>query len=145
MERQYCFFLCFKVIALRHLGTDSGVVDVLSLFPYRHQAINAATSQVLPYSGMEHGGPDFGRPQFWADMAEGMESEPDENGQITIKTGTIMERGYTKMYKANTLDELLTLCGYDEATKKVALESIAHYNELCHAGVDSDYGKGRSP
>lgn len=94
-------------------------------------------------SGMEHGGPDFGRPQFWADMAEGMESEPDENGQITIKTGTIMERGYTKMYKANTLDELLTLCGYDEATKKVALESIAHYNELCHAGVDSDYGKGK--
>lgn len=94
-------------------------------------------------SGMEHGGPDFGRPQFWADMAAGMESEPDENGQITIKTGTIMERGYTKMYKANSLEELLTLCGYDEATKKVALESIAHYNELCHAGADTDYGKGK--
>ncbi len=94
-------------------------------------------------SGMEHGGPDFGRPQFFADMKAGMDSEPDENGQISILTGTIMERGRATMYKANTLDELLTLCGYDEETKKVALESIARYNEMCHAGVDGDYGKGK--
>ena len=93
-------------------------------------------------SGMEHGGPDFGRPQFWADMAEGMNSEPDADGKITILTGTIMERGYSTMYKANSLDELLTLCGYDEATKAVALKSIEHYNEMCHAGRDTDYGKG---
>ena len=65
-------------------------------------------------SGMEHGGPDFGRPQFFADMKEGMDSEPDENGQISILTGTIMERGRATMYKANTLDELQTLCGYNE-------------------------------
>ena len=94
-------------------------------------------------SGMEHGGPDFGRPQFFADMKAGMDSEPDENGQITILTGTIMERGRARMYKANTLDELLTLCGYDEETKKVALESIKRYNEFCHAGADGDYGKGK--
>lgn len=94
-------------------------------------------------SGMEHGGPDFGRPQFFADMKEGMDSEPDKNGQISILTGTIMERGRSTMYKANTLDELLTLCGYDEATKKVALESIERYNAFCHAGVDGDYGKGK--
>lgn len=94
-------------------------------------------------SGMEHGGPDFGRPQFFADMKAGMDSEPDENGKISILTGTIMERGYSSMYKANTLDELLTLCGYDEETKKVALASIERYNELCHKGVDSDYGKGK--
>lgn len=93
-------------------------------------------------SGMEHSGPDFGRPQFWADMAEGMNSEPDENGQISILTGTIMERGRATMYKADTLEELLTLCGYDDAVKATALESIARYNEMCHAGVDSDYGKG---
>ena len=94
-------------------------------------------------SGMEHGGPDFGRPQFWADMAEGMNSEPDENGQVTIKTGTIMERGYAQMYKADTLDELLTLCGYDDETKATALESIARYNEMCHKGYDTDFGKGK--
>jgi len=93
-------------------------------------------------SGMEHGGPDFGRPQFWTDVAEGMNSEPDENGQISILTGCIMERGRATMFKANTLDELLTLCGYDEAVKAQALASIERYNELCHKGYDSDYGKG---
>ncbi len=93
-------------------------------------------------SGLEHGGPDFGRPQFWSDMAEGMNSEPDADGKISILTGTIMERGYSEMYKADTLDELLTLCGYDDETKAVALESIEHYNEMCHAGADTDFGKG---
>ena len=93
-------------------------------------------------SGLEHGGPDFGRPQFFADLQEGMESDPDENGQISILTGTIMERGTATMYKADTLEELLTLCGYDEDTIPTCLESIEHYNEMCAAGVDSDYGKG---
>lgn len=93
-------------------------------------------------SGLEHSGPDFGRPQFWTDMAEGMNSDPDENGQISIRTGTIMERGDATMFKADTLDELLTLCGYDDAVKATALESIEHYNELCHNGVDTDFGKG---
>jgi hypothetical protein len=93
-------------------------------------------------SGLEHSGPDFGRPQFWTDMAEGMNSDPDENGQISILTGTIMERGNATMYKADTLDELLTLCGYDDDVKAVALESIEHYNEMCHNGADTDYGKG---
>jgi uncharacterized protein with FMN-binding domain len=92
--------------------------------------------------GLEHSGPDFGRPQFWADMAEGMNSEPDENGQISILTGTIMERGNATMYKADTLDELLTLCGYDDDVKATALASIEHYNEMCHNGADTDYGKG---
>ena len=93
--------------------------------------------------GMEHSGPDFGRPQFWADMAEGMNSEPDENGQITIKTGTIMERGYSTMYKADTLEELLALCGYDDETIATAIESINRYNEMCHKGADTDFGKGK--
>ncbi|NCB51664.1 MAG: FAD-binding protein [Clostridia bacterium] len=93
-------------------------------------------------SGMEHGGPDFGRPQFWTDMYETMETEPDENGQITVRTGTIMERGDATMYKADTLEELLALCGYDDATIETAIASIERYNEFCHNGSDLDYGKG---
>ena len=45
------------------------------------------------------------------------------------------------IYRADTLDELADLLGYKGAAKQNFLDSIAHYNELCYAGVDSDYGK----
>jgi hypothetical protein len=94
-------------------------------------------------SGLEHSGPDWGRPDFWTDFAEGMNSEPDENHQISIKTGTIMERGYSTMYKCDTLDELLEIVWPDDPeVRETAKASIEHYNEMCHAGLDTDYGKG---
>lgn len=39
---------------------------------------------------------------------------------------------------ADTLEELLAKFDIDA---EVALESIEHYNELCHAGIDTDFGK----
>lgn len=42
------------------------------------------------------------------------------------------------MYKADTLEELLANFEIDV---DAALESIAHYNDLCAAGVDEDFGK----
>ncbi len=118
-----------RATSLQQAGTGVMIVD-------------ANWAKSIAGSGMEHGGPDFGRPQFLADLAEGMNSEPDENGQITILTGTIMERGYSTMYKADTLEELLDLCGLEEEVKAEALKSIERYNEMCHNGVDTDYGKG---
>ncbi len=43
-----------------------------------------------------------------------------------------------KLFCADTIEELLDQLDID---KEAALASIARYNELCHAGVDSDYGK----
>lgn len=43
-----------------------------------------------------------------------------------------------KLFTADTIEGLLDQLDID---KKAALASIARYNELCHAGVDSDYGK----
>lgn len=43
--------------------------------------------------------------------------------------------------KANTLDELLDLLGYEGEAKQTALASIERYNELCAGGADLDFGK----
>lgn len=43
--------------------------------------------------------------------------------------------------KADTLDELFDLIGYEGAAKERALASVARYNELAHAGRDTDFGK----
>lgn len=44
------------------------------------------------------------------------------------------------VYAANTLDELADIIGYTDAAKTNFLAEIAHYNELCAAGKDTDFG-----
>ena len=46
-----------------------------------------------------------------------------------------------QVYAADTIDELLDYLGYAGDAKEQALATIEHYNELCHAGEDSDFGK----
>ena len=93
-------------------------------------------------SGVEHTGPNAGRPQYYIDMVEGMDAiEPGTFGQV--KNCTIAERGYTDVACANTLEELFDLLGIyqDPAVRQKALESIEHYNALCEKGSDDDFGK----
>lgn len=46
-----------------------------------------------------------------------------------------------QVYAADTIDELLDYLGYSGDQKKEALATIDRYNEMCHAGEDSDFGK----
>jgi succinate dehydrogenase/fumarate reductase flavoprotein subunit len=54
---------------------------------------------------------------------------------------TVSERNAGTVYGANTLEELAGYLGYEGDLAKTFVESVNHYNELCYAGVDSDYGK----
>lgn len=47
----------------------------------------------------------------------------------------------SKMYAAETLDELADILGYEGEAKQGLLDEIAHYNEMCAAGKDSDWGR----
>jgi hypothetical protein len=53
----------------------------------------------------------------------------------------VAERLAFTVYGANTLEELAGYLGYTGDLVKTFVESIEHYNELCRAGVDGDYGK----
>ncbi|MDR1183721.1 MAG: FAD-binding protein [Coriobacteriales bacterium] len=92
-------------------------------------------------SGIEHGGPNGGRPQYYQDMLDGMAAiVPGPDGG-EVKSCTIAERGYSTVIAADTLDELAGYLGAEGDVKTRLLESIAHYNELCANGADSDFGK----
>ena len=96
-------------------------------------------------SGIEHGGPNAGRPQYYIDMVNDMDAiEPGTIGQV--KNCTIAERGYSQVACANTLEELFDLLGiYEDADVRAqAIASIEHYNTLCDNGADVDYGKDAS-
>ena len=53
----------------------------------------------------------------------------------------VAERMTGTVYGANTLEELAGYLGYKGKLVKTFLESIKHYNELCYAGVDREFGK----
>ena len=95
-------------------------------------------------SGLEHSGPNAGRPQYFLDMIDGMNAvEPGPQGGI-VKSCIVAERMYEKVLRADTLEELARYIGYQEEDIPTFLQSIRHYNELCYAGADTDFGKDAS-
>lgn len=47
----------------------------------------------------------------------------------------------SRMYAAETLDELADILGYEGDAKQGLLDEIAHYNEMCAVGKDTDWGR----
>jgi hypothetical protein len=93
-------------------------------------------------AGLEHGGPNYGRPVYYEDMEEDMKKvfgTGAKGGQV--RGCTVAERNSGTVYGANTLEELAGYLGYTGDLAKTFVESIKHYNDLCHAGADSDFGK----
>jgi hypothetical protein len=93
-------------------------------------------------AGLEHGGPNYGRPVYYVDMEEDMKKVMGtgaKGGQV--RSCTVAERDQHTVYAAKTLEELAGYLGYKGDLVQTFVESIKRYNKLCYAGVDSDYGK----
>lgn len=50
----------------------------------------------------------------------------------------------TMVYAAETLEELADIMGYEGEAKENFLAEVAHWNEMCDAGYDSDWGADSS-
>jgi len=93
-------------------------------------------------AGLEHGGPNYGRPVYYeeteADMGKVLGTG---KAGYKVRGCTVAERQTTVVFGAQTLEELAGYLGYEGALVETFVESIKHYNELCRADVDSDFGK----
>ncbi|HPS40971.1 MAG TPA: FAD-binding protein [Anaerolineaceae bacterium] len=97
----------------------------------------------ITIAGLDHGGPNFGRGDLWEkdfqeDMAKVMGTG---SAGSPVRGITVAERNASKVYGANTLEELAGYLGYEGALAKTFVDSINRYNELCKSGFDADYGK----
>ena len=93
-------------------------------------------------AGLEHGGPNFGRSEWFIDMEEDMAKVVAGGAKGGKVRGiTVAERNPATVFGANTLEELAGYLGYKGELVQTFVETIKHYNTLCHKGVDSDYGK----
>jgi len=48
---------------------------------------------------------------------------------------------FMPVYRADTIEDLVSMLDFDEAAKAQALASIKKYNKMCHDGADSEFGK----
>ncbi len=91
-------------------------------------------------SGLEHQGPNGGRPQYYQDMIDGMASlKAGSRGNII--GCTIAERQSGTVMCAETLEALAQMIGYGSDATANMLEAVERYNEMCYAGQDTDFGK----
>jgi succinate dehydrogenase/fumarate reductase flavoprotein subunit len=104
-------------------------------------------------AGLDHGAPNWGHPPTLEKMeAEMLAMASGAEGAIISQVGIVnlaeIEGGWgapmasePNVWRADTLDELLGYLGYTGEAKTTALAEIERYNELCKAGLDSDFNK----
>ncbi len=98
--------------------------------------------KTLQAAPLDHGAPNFGMQDYWDKMEADMDAAvPGQANSITIANLAERTQMSGSIYCADTLEELADLMGYKGAAKDNFLASIEHYNELCKAGADTDYGK----
>ncbi|MEI3312719.1 MAG: FAD-binding protein [Faecalibacterium prausnitzii] len=73
------------------------------------------------------------------------EDEDEPNPNYTDRQYTkISAKAEAYQFKADTLEDLLTQCGFEGDALDNALASVERYNELAKAGSDDDFGKPAS-
>jgi|GEM_PF-152777 len=98
--------------------------------------------ETLKAAPLDHGSPNFGMQDYWDKMEADMDAAvPGQSNTVTIANLAERTQMAGSVYCANTLEELADLLGYTGAAKDMFLSQIEHYNELCKAGADTDYGK----
>lgn len=86
--------------------------------------------------GLEHTGPNFGRPEYIMDMVYDIETGA-MNSQISVTGMTTAERMGGGIYKADSLENLAAGLGIEDVEGFVA--AVEAYNELCYGCQDGTY------
>lgn len=96
-------------------------------------------------AGVQHGNPDFGRPEYIEQAAEDMEKAAKAGPEgYPVRSLGLTERVLFTVYGAETLDELADYLGYTGDGKRAFLDSVEHYNRLCYDCRDPDFGKEKA-
>ena len=96
------------------------------------QIYDSKWGEEIPYMPANHGGLCYIIP----------EDEDESNPNFSDRQYTkISAKADAYQFTADTLEDLLTQCGFEGEALETALASIQRYNDLCHAGSDDDFGK----
>jgi hypothetical protein len=101
--------------------------------------------EIIKRGGTNHGGTDFGQATYVSQWKEDMTKVVAAGAEgYLVRHGCLTERAnmqQTRMYGANDLATLAGYLGYKVDAVQNIVESVAAYNRLVQAGVDTQYGK----
>jgi hypothetical protein len=98
--------------------------------------------QSVMLAGVEHGGPNYGRPVWFEDMQTDMANVLAAGAEgYPVRGIMVAERSGGTVFGADTIEELAGYLGYTGNLVKTFVKAIEHYNRLCRKGIDSDFGK----
>lgn len=127
---------------------NEGAMSLMSPIGMRQPAglacyvTDANWRKTLMAAPLDHGSPNFGMQDYWDKIEQDMDAAvPGQKNTVTIANLAERTMMSGSVFCANTLEELADLLGYKDQAKQNFLDSIAHYNELCYAGKDTDFGK----
>ena len=105
------------------------------------QIFDSNWPQQLPYMPAAHGGACY-----YEDYASEAEGPKNNTTYRNYKSPYQLEAAVAdgRAVKADTLEDLLTQCGFEGDALDNALASVERYNELAKAGSDDDFGKPAS-
>ncbi len=93
-------------------------------------------------AGVHHGGPDFAWEGSFKGLTEGMTTAGQNPGpEPNMVPSAVVGTTPVEVFSANTIEELAGYLGYEGQAAENFVNSVNHYNELCEAGSDSDFGK----
>lgn len=101
--------------------------------------------EYIKRAGLDHGAPNWGFQEGMDSFQAAMEAADVSAGVAEIPGLEIASKASAMMsdvFVGNTLEEALGNAGLSGDALENAIEAIERYNELCTAGVDTDFGKG---
>jgi succinate dehydrogenase/fumarate reductase flavoprotein subunit len=120
-------------------GTD-GYLDMLPAGFKLLQVTDANWEENLSHQGFGHETMDRSSDYMCEEVRENMEAYVTGPDGFPVRAFSRFGREYTTMYAADTLEEVAQIAGYDEEATANFVAEVEHWNEMCAAGKDSDWG-----
>lgn len=95
----------------------------------------------MKYQSYEHNMSSTTCEREWSLVEEDIKNYKTGPDGFQVHGFTGYGMGTGTVYAAETLEELADIFGYEGEAKQGLLDEIAHYNEMCYAGKDTDWGR----
>ena len=115
----------------------------LDTFPDEQLLVNVTDANwetYLSYQGYGHETMDRSSDYMVAEVRANMEAYKTGKDGFPVRSFSRFGNESSTMWAADTLEELADIVGYTGEAKENFLAEVAHYNEMCEAGRDEDWG-----